>query len=248
MKSRTRPTRLLASLALFVATLSVAAAPPAVVRDQDVDGMEDAWELANDLSPTAPAEALLDSDGDGFSNLVEYYFGTNPRNAASRPSVVLDFIAGQPRLQWTGLLNKRYQVESTLNLVSGLWSAVGAPIIGDGAVVSTSEVILLRPAAKFYRVRALPSADRDGDGLDDWLETAVYGSNTDRRSSSGTGIPDGWAVRYGMNPLTVSPTGDSDGDGAGNLAEYSRGTNPGFTDPPVGDAAANLRVFTSLES
>jgi fimbrial isopeptide formation D2 family protein len=48
------------------------------VVDSDKDGMPDWWEVANNLDPLNPADANLDNDGDGFTNLQEYKNGTNP--------------------------------------------------------------------------------------------------------------------------------------------------------------------------
>jgi len=46
-------------------------------------------------------------------------------------------------------------------------------------------------------------------------------------SSAGDGIPDGWAVAHGLNPLDPSvATQDPDEDGLNNLQEYSAGTDP----------------------
>ena len=233
---------------LLLSLLANAGSTPGAVHDQDGDGMDDAWELTHGLLPSSPSDALNDSDGDGFGNLVEYWCGTDPRNAVSRPQLIVGLIAGKPRLQWPGLLAKRYQTEFTTDLAAGTWTAFGDPQVGAGAVLQADDSVATLPARRFYRVRVLPSFDRDGDGLDDWLETAVYVTNPDRNSSSGTGIPDGWAVRYGLNPATVSPSADPDGDGANNLAEYLRGTDPLVTDPPSGDAVASLRVFTPLGS
>lgn len=50
--------------------------------DQDQDGIQDAWELALGLSPADPNDALLDSDGDGFTNIEEFRYLGDPNNAA----------------------------------------------------------------------------------------------------------------------------------------------------------------------
>lgn len=238
--------RVVSSIFLLLAAAASWAAVPGVVRDVDADRMEDAWETAHGLSPASAADALLDGDGDGASNVVEFWFGTDPQNALSKPALTVGLVAGQPTLLWTGLLHKRYQLESTANLATIPWVGLGTPLLGTGAGLQFTDPVLPAASARFYRLQAIASFDRDRDGLDDWLEVAVYASDPNRASSSGTGIPDGWAVRYGLNPNTVTAAGNTDGDSAGNLAEYVRGTDPTLADPPSGDATAKLRVFTPL--
>ncbi|MCC7197648.1 S-layer homology domain-containing protein, partial [Candidatus Peregrinibacteria bacterium] len=51
--------------------------------DTDLDGLPDQWELTYGLNPNDPADALLDEDGDGLTNLEEYRSGTHPSNPDS---------------------------------------------------------------------------------------------------------------------------------------------------------------------
>ena len=48
-----------------------------IIRDMDEDGLPDHVEISNGLDPNDPADALLDSDGDGVSNIDEYQTGTD---------------------------------------------------------------------------------------------------------------------------------------------------------------------------
>jgi len=45
------------------------AAPPA---DADTDGIADAWEAAHGLDPSNAADATMDPDSDGYTNIEEY--------------------------------------------------------------------------------------------------------------------------------------------------------------------------------
>ncbi|MEX0569026.1 MAG: hypothetical protein Q6363_007720, partial [Candidatus Njordarchaeota archaeon] len=65
----------------------------------------------------------------------------------------------------------------------------------------------------------------DGDGLTNLDE---YSCGTDPKDvdSDDDGMPDGWEVQYGLDPLVDDSSSDFDGDGLTNLDEYSCGTDP----------------------
>ncbi len=48
--------------------------------DADRDGIPDDWEVAHQLDPLNPLDALRDGDGDGATNAAEYWAKTDPRN------------------------------------------------------------------------------------------------------------------------------------------------------------------------
>ncbi len=56
-------------------------------EDDDNDLMPDDFEVANNLDPLDPADALADADGDGFSNRAEFFAGTDVNDPQSNPSV-----------------------------------------------------------------------------------------------------------------------------------------------------------------
>ena len=53
--------------------------------DSDNDGMPDEWEVKMGLNPRDPADAELDADGDGFTNLEEFQAKTDPKSKLSHP-------------------------------------------------------------------------------------------------------------------------------------------------------------------
>jgi hypothetical protein len=54
------------------------AALPECPGDADCDGLSDEYETANGLDPHDAGDAMLDTDGDGLSNLHEHRLGTSP--------------------------------------------------------------------------------------------------------------------------------------------------------------------------
>ena len=73
-------TRVLAWMDLFTTVGSS-------LGDTDGDGMHDGWELAYMLDPNDPADAAMDPDLDGATNLQEYQGRTNPTSPVSTPPI-----------------------------------------------------------------------------------------------------------------------------------------------------------------
>jgi len=68
--------------------------------------------------------------------------------------------------------------------------------------------------------------DFDCDGLIEFVETEVYGTNPLVSDTDNDGIPDGWEVKNGLDPLIDDSGEDLDNDSLTNLDEYQVGTNP----------------------
>ena len=60
--------------------------------------------------------------------------------------------------------------------------------------------------------------DTDFDGTPDCADT----------DDDNDGLPDGWEIRYGLNPLVDDAPEDADGDGYSNLEEYQGGSDPTY--------------------
>ena len=68
--------------------------------------------------------------------------------------------------------------------------------------------------------------DNDGDRLSNAEELAL-GTNPNLADTDGDGIPDGWEIRHGLDPLAAADGAwDRDGDGYTNLQEYWAATDP----------------------
>ncbi|MBQ3811018.1 MAG: hypothetical protein II839_09400, partial [Kiritimatiellae bacterium] len=117
--------------------------------DSDGDGAEDWWETEFGFDPSDPADAALDPDSDGLSNLAEFLAGTNPLLADSDGDGIPD----------------AWEVARGLNPC--LYSDAFADPDGD----------TLSNYAEFLLGTEPLLADTDGDGWDDRFESSV--SRTD---------------------------------------------------------------------
>lgn len=96
-----------------------------LIADSDGDGIPDAWETANALDRFSSADASLDSDGDGRSNLLEYVAGTDPGNAASFLDASVAIASGGGyKIDFIARANRSYTIQRSLDLAEGSWQKV----------------------------------------------------------------------------------------------------------------------------
>ena len=90
-------------------------------------------------------------------------------------------------------------------------------------------VALLLPTQAFAR---LPSrfGDRDGDGLSNYFERQVLGTNPARADSDGDGWDDYYEYVFWSDPLDPADGVDDDGDGLYDLYEQQQGTSDTVAD------------------
>ena len=159
--------RLLCTLCLMVAPVSLYGHTDAFGLDQNHNEMSDVFEA---LYPSA-ANPALDSDADGTSNLEESIAGTNPLSGASR----FDFSSvnsgvGTVSGQWQSTLGKRYQFQMSPTMEVGTWVDAGVAQMGTGGAMNG--VSPMSGERQFIRIAAV-DIDTDGDGLSDWEEYQV---------------------------------------------------------------------------
>ena len=88
----------------------------------------------------------------------------------------------------------------------------------------------LAPDERMDVVNFAPPPDADGDRLAD-ADEAAYGTSPTDPDSDHDGLPDGFEVRFRLDPLNGSDAGaDPDGDGLSNLRERTTGTDPALAD------------------
>jgi hypothetical protein len=189
--------------------------------DADGDGMPDLWEDANGLDKNNPADAALDADSDGSTNLNEFQRHTNPRNADSDGDGLRDGVETKTGV-FVSATNTGTDPLRTDTDGDGLTDTVET---GTGTFVSADNT------------GSDPNkTDTDGDGFDDDEEVAL-GTNPVLAASKPT-LPDPigyWSFDdQGETTTADLSAGGNDGTLVGTVA-YT----PGHTGQ-AGDFAAQL--------
>lgn len=121
--------------------------------DSDSDGIPDAWETANGFNPNNGADALLDADKDGQSNLAEYLAGTGPNDAMSlfKAETFRD-AGGNPVVRFTAVAAKTYTVQWRPDLAAGTWTKLADVPSGSTRTVDTTDLGAGSATSRVYRV------------------------------------------------------------------------------------------------
>ena len=125
------------------------------ITDADSDGIPDAWENANGLNPNLATDAALDTDGDGQTNLAEYFAGTNPRFSgdAFRAAPMVPFGSGGPVIRFVAVAGKTYTVQYKTTLTDATWVRV-SDISAQAAtgIVEVPDPSGASAGQRFYRI------------------------------------------------------------------------------------------------
>jgi len=99
----------------------------------------------------------------------------------------------------------------------------------------------------FFRV-GNADIDSDGYGVPDDRKILIYGTTPGAWSTTGDGIPDGWAIINGLNPLDPSVASqDPFGDGVSNLLKYLLGGTPHKFSTALSSASLSFRVTSPCQ-
>jgi len=123
-----------------------------VSPDMDSDGMPDAYEsVTPGLNVANGADANLDFDGDGFTNLQEFYAGTNPNGFASRLIATCVPGAGSCEVSFPSVAGRSYRLEGSETL-SGAWEILAINVAGTGGTVNVTVPAPTGVSRKFFRI------------------------------------------------------------------------------------------------
>lgn len=122
--------------------------------DGDSDGLPDGYEtITPGLNPALTADAALDNDKDGFSNLAEFVAGTDPNDSASRLLATGAVSGSGFVVSLVTRAGRFYRVDRAAS-PAGPWETVALHVAGNGAVVDVPVPRDPASARAFYRATA----------------------------------------------------------------------------------------------
>jgi hypothetical protein len=128
-----------------------------ILDDLDADGMTDSFETANGLDPNDSNDANQDADGDGWSNLSEYFAGTNPKNGGSYlriTSTAFDHL-GHDVIQFDAVANKQYGLQQKNSITDANWTDTGLVVTPSVTGTAQFSPLLNGATTRYYRVRLI---------------------------------------------------------------------------------------------
>jgi hypothetical protein len=133
--------------------------PGAIPADSDLDGMPDAWELANGLDPlngSGSQGANGDPDGDGSTNWEEYRAGTNPNDPADALKIVNVTVSGQMlSFQFPTKADRTYEVQRLETIgETNAWVPWLLNRQGTGQMYQVIDPV--DTTSRYYRIKVTP--------------------------------------------------------------------------------------------
>lgn len=164
------------------------------IADKDHDGMPDAWEQLYNLNDMDAADAAVDSDEDGLTNLQEFQAGTNPRKKDTDGDGLPD----------------GWEVQKGMN------PSKAAPQSQDSDLDGLTDLEEFKAGTNPF------SRDSDSDGLSDRLEVRETKTNPTLSNTAGVSTTievDGAAAVAQLGQWSVEGTSIRAQDGRGHV-EY----------------------------
>lgn len=125
-----------------------------VITDTDGDFMDDSFETTYFTNLTRSGTG--DLDGDGQSDLAEFFAGTNPADPASLLNVTT--ASSNPSgmvISWAAVSGKRYRVQYKAGLTVPAWYDLAGDVTAVGNSASKTDPGATSTPKRFYRILLL---------------------------------------------------------------------------------------------
>jgi outer membrane protein assembly factor BamB len=217
---------------------------PGVVADHDGDTLPLWWEQAYGLDPEAAADAALDGDGDGLTNLQEFAFRSAPDRIDTDGDGAVDAVehAAQSNpqsmdsdgdglsdgIELLDLASNPNSIDSDADGMGDYYEFNhGLDVTGDDRLADF-DGDGLGNFDEFQRGTNPALADSDADGLDDGAEVMTHQTDPLDTDSDDDGLGDEAEI---VTHLTDPLDADSDGDSLGDELEVmTLHSNPNLAD------------------
>ncbi len=131
-----------------------------ILGDADEDGLPNLWEDQFGLNPNESADAALDSDHDGHTNLEEYLAGTRPDDDSSVLALSLALHEQNITISFEAQAGRAYVLWSTADIAGGKWIQVKTFPSEDGKRTVTFGIPAVQlPLPNGYYRLTIPAAN-----------------------------------------------------------------------------------------
>ncbi len=202
------------------------------LTDEDGDNVPDSWEVA--FFGSTSVNPFDDADGDGITNIREYFHATDPTIDNGDTDQVADSDSdGIPDIVEEANGTDPDVADATSDADGDGLSNLEEYYLGSGANEDNQLMTNTDNDGIPDRVEIAAGLDPETDDSASYIDymNGMLGMST--ASFDGDTIPDLWEAANGLDPSSDNSATDSDSDGIPDVDEYAAGSNPMVNLPPA---------------